>query len=71
MKNPSKIRNKIKRTEIYSKYKSEKKQQKKKLRQERLKEVEELGESAPPKQAPRTIENTRFCLIYIYIYTTL
>jgi ribosome production factor 1 len=71
MKNPSKIRNKIKRTEIYSKYKSEKKQQKKKLRQERLKEVEELGESAPPKQAPRTIENTRFCLIYIYIYNSL
>ena len=60
MKNPSKIRNKIKRTEIYSKYKAEKKQQKKKLRQERLKEVEELGESAPPKQSPRTIENTRF-----------
>eukprot|EP01035_Chromulina_nebulosa_P027184 gene27184-35704_t len=59
MKNPSKIRNKIKRTEIYSKYKSEKKQQKKKLRQDRLKEVEELGESAPPKQVPRTIENTR------------
>ena len=59
MKNPSKIRNKIKRTEIYSKYKSEKKQQKKKLRQERVKETEALGESAPPKKVPTTIENSR------------
>jgi len=59
MKNPSKIRNKVKRTEVYAKYKSEKKNQKKKLRQDRVKETEALGENAPPKQVPRTIENTR------------
>ena len=50
MKNPSKIRNKIKRTEIYTKYKQQKKRIKKKLREEHVKEIEELGEAAPPKQ---------------------
>jgi len=59
VKNPGHIKNKIKRAEVYKKYKSEKKNQKKKLRQERVKEVEALGEAAPPKQVPRTLENTR------------
>jgi len=59
MKNPSKIRNKVKRTEVYAKYKQQKKKLKKQLRTERVKEVEALGEQAPPKQIPRTIENTR------------
>ena len=59
MKNPSKIRNKIKRTEIYQKYKAQKKATKKKLRQQRVAEYEALGEKAPPKQVPHTIENTR------------
>lgn len=59
MKNPSGIRNKVKRTQVYCKYKAEKKHQKKKLRQERIKEAEALGEKAPPKQLPNTIENTR------------
>lgn len=59
VKNPSKIKNKIKRTEIYAKYKSQKKAQKKKLRAERVAETEALGEKAPPKQIPKTIENTR------------
>jgi ribosome production factor 1 len=59
VRNPGHIKNKIKRAEVYKKYKSEKKNQKKKLRQERVKEVEALGEAAPPKQIPRTLENTR------------
>jgi ribosome production factor 1 len=59
MKNPSSIKNKAKRTEIYSKYKQQKKKLKKKLRLERVAEVEALGEQAPSKQIPRTIENTR------------
>ena len=59
MKNPSQIRNKSKRQEIYAKYKQQKKKIKRKLRDEKVKEVEELGEAAPPKQIPTTIENTR------------
>jgi hypothetical protein len=59
VKNPGHIKNKMKRAEIYKQYKSQKKNEKKKLRQERIKEVEALGEAAPPKQVPRTIENTR------------
>ncbi len=59
VRNPGQIKNKMKRAEVYKKYKSEKKMQKKKLRQERVKEVEALGEAAPPKQMPRTLENTR------------
>jgi 5'-3' exonuclease len=50
MKNPGKIRNKIKRTEIFSKYKQQKKKSKKKLREEKVKEIEALGDEAPPKQ---------------------
>ena len=32
---------------------------KKKAKAERARQIEELGEAAPPKQIPRTIENTR------------
>jgi len=60
MKNPSKIRNKVKRTEIYAKYKQQKKRIKKKLREEHVKEIEELGEAAPPKQ-----------VTYIYTYINI
>ncbi len=59
VKNPSAIKNKMKRKEVYAKYKSAKKTMKKKLRQEKVAETEALGEKAPPKQVPRTIENTR------------
>ena len=59
VKNPSHIKNKLKRNEVYAKYKNEKKVIKKKLRAERVKEIEALGDAAPPKQIPRTIENTR------------
>ena len=59
IKNPGHIRNKMKRAEVYEKYKNQKKVEKRKLRAERIKEVEALGDAAPPKQIPRTIENTR------------
>lgn len=59
MKNPGKIANKCKRKELYVKYKAQKKKAKKHLREERIKETEALGDKAPPKQVPRTIENTR------------
>lgn len=59
VKNPGHIANKAKRTEVYAKYKVEKKKLKKKLKEIKVKEAEELGEAAPPKQIPRTIENTR------------
>lgn len=59
MKNPSKIKNKIKRTEVYGKYKQLKKRTKKALREQRVKEAEALGDKAPPKQIPNTIENMR------------
>ena len=59
VKQPGKIANKVKRTEVYHKFKAQKKADKKKRKAERLKEAVELGEAAPPKQTPRTIENTR------------
>ena len=59
MKNPSGIKNKMKRAEVYAKYKTQKSKLKKKLREDRVKEVEALGEKAPPKQIPKTIENMR------------
>ncbi len=58
VKNPSKIMNKAKRAQIYAKYKEQKKVAKKKLKQQKLKDVEAIGE-APVKPVPRTIENTR------------
>jgi len=59
VKNPSKIGNKMKREKVYAQYKELKKQEKRKVRLEKAKEVEALGDAAPPKQIPKTIENTR------------
>ena len=59
MRNPSRIANKLKRSEMYGKYLQEKKANKKQDRLHRLKEAEALGEEAPAKQTPRTLENTR------------
>lgn len=50
MKNPSRIKNKVKRTQVYQKYKAQKKKTKSAAKEERLKEVEALGDAAPPKQ---------------------
>ena len=58
-RNPGHIHNKLKRSEMYGKYL----QQKRKLKQERkiasMKEAEALGEEAPPKPTPKTLDNTR------------
>jgi hypothetical protein len=50
VKNPSSIKNKAKRQAVFQKYKAQKKSTKKALKRERLKEAEELGADAPPKQ---------------------
>jgi ribosome production factor 1 len=56
---PAEIGNKIKRSEVYHKQRLEKKKDKAESRRKRQRERDELGESAPPKQQPRTLDNTR------------
>jgi ribosome production factor 1 len=59
-KNPGKIKNKLKRSEVYGKYLLEKKKEKRQSRIQRTKEAEELGEDAGRvKNTPRTLENAR------------
>nr|ACO11827.1 Ribosome production factor 1 [Lepeophtheirus salmonis] len=53
------MKNKLRRVEAYKKLKRLKKAERKKRQDERKKESEALGEEAPPKLVPRTIENTR------------
>eukprot|EP00697_Spironema_sp_BW2_P016579 gnl/Spiro4/7898_TR4162_c0_g1_i1.p1 gnl/Spiro4/7898_TR4162_c0_g1~~gnl/Spiro4/7898_TR4162_c0_g1_i1.p1 ORF type:complete len:312 (-),score=63.13 gnl/Spiro4/7898_TR4162_c0_g1_i1:41-976(-) len=53
------IGNKIKRNELFQKLKKEKKKKKRQDREKRKREEEELGENAPPKKVPRTLDNTR------------
>ena len=58
--NPSKIRNKLKRSEMYGKYLADKRQKKRELRLQRAKEAEALGDDVQQTKAvPRTIDNTR------------
>jgi hypothetical protein len=68
VKNPSQIRNKAKRQQVYTKYKAQKKKTKKALKEERLKEVEALGDAAPPKQV---LSNIPAILIIIFIIQSL
>jgi len=56
---PSQIGNKMKRIEVYQRLKAIKKKEKKTLREKKKKEAQALGDKAPPKQIPRTLENTR------------
>ncbi|KAH7283453.1 hypothetical protein KP509_34G008100 [Ceratopteris richardii] len=59
---PSYIKNKLIRSLQYAKLKTQKKNQKKIRRKERdavEKQAVQLGEAAPPRRVPRTIENTR------------
>ncbi|GLJ29489.1 hypothetical protein SUGI_0581260 [Cryptomeria japonica] len=59
---PSMIKNKMKRGEVYAKLKHEKKMEKKKRHKSRdaaEKRALELGEEPPKPKVPRTIENTR------------
>lgn len=55
----SRIKNKIRRRELYEKYLEEKKKKKLEEKARKKKLAQELGDDAPPKQIPRTIENTR------------
>eukprot|EP00299_Pterocystis_sp_00344_P011427 c5330_g1_i1.p1 GENE.c5330_g1_i1~~c5330_g1_i1.p1 ORF type:complete len:297 (+),score=34.69 c5330_g1_i1:101-991(+) len=53
------IRCKEKRKEVYKKERLAKKKEKKEKREQRKKEAEALGDEAPPKQIPKTLDNTR------------
>lgn len=46
----SKIKNKLKRAEVYAKVKKDKKAAKRQARKKKEREAQELGEAAPPKQ---------------------
>jgi ribosome production factor 1 len=56
---PNTIGNKQKRSQVLAKIKAEKKADKRKRRNDRKLLEEQLGSAAPPKQIPRTIDNTR------------
>lgn len=58
-RNPSHIKNKMKRQLVMQKYRKEKKEAKKATQLKRRREAEEMGEDAAPKMEPRTIDNTR------------
>nr|SVE75257.1 EOG090X09U6 [Daphnia dolichocephala] len=53
------MRNKVLRSAQWATLKKEKRKVKKEGQKQRKKEAEALGDQAPPKQIPRTIENTR------------
>lgn len=53
------MRNKVLRGAQWATLKKEKRKVKKEAQKARRKEAEALGDKAPPKQVPRTIENTR------------
>ncbi|KAL7866729.1 hypothetical protein AOLI_G00145430 [Acnodon oligacanthus] len=55
----SDIKNKQRRQLMFMKLKQEKRKQKLELRKKRRKEREALGDEAPPKEVPKTIENQR------------
>lgn len=57
--NISEIKNKQLRAELYKKMKQEKAKAKKEEKKRKEKERKELGEDAPPKQQPHTIESLR------------
>jgi len=56
---PTRIKNKMRRTQLYQDEKAKKKKEKKQRRLMRKKEAEILGDKAPPKLVPKTLENTR------------
>ena len=56
---PGEIANKIKRAEVHAKQQHEKKRLQSEARRKRQRAAEELGAAAPPKQVPRTLDNTR------------
>ena len=59
IENISEIKNKIRRNEEWVKLKRQKKKEKKARQEERKKEREALGDEAPPKLVPKTIDSMR------------
>lgn len=59
MRNPSHIKNKIKRQQVMAKFRKEKKEQRKAAQAQRRREQEEMGDQAPPKLEPRTLDSSR------------
>ncbi|XP_053712777.1 ribosome production factor 1 [Synchiropus splendidus] len=57
--NMSEIKNKQRRHVMFMKLKQEKRKEKMQMRKKRRKEREALGDKAPPKEVPKTIENQR------------
>merc|ERR1719242_1666819 len=57
--NISEIKSKIRRQQEWVKLKKEKKKEKKKRQDLRKKEREEMGDEAPPKMVPKTIDSMR------------
>jgi len=57
--NISKIKNKIRRNEEWKKLKKQKKHDKSEARESRERERKILGDKAPPKEIPKTLDNTR------------
>ncbi|KAM4547707.1 ribosome production factor 1 [Odontesthes bonariensis] len=55
----SEIKNKQRRHLMFMKFKQEKRRQKLQLRKQKKKERQALGDKAPPKEVPKTIENQR------------
>ncbi|XP_061593142.1 ribosome production factor 1 [Cololabis saira] len=55
----SEIKNKQRRHVMFMKFKQEKRKQKLQMKKKRKKEREALGDKAPPKEVPKTIENQR------------
>lgn len=56
---PSAIVNKMKRSQVYNKLRTDKKRTQDKARKDRKLASQQLGAAAPPRQIPRTIDNTR------------
>jgi len=59
IKNISEIKNKIRRNAEWMKLKREKKREKRERQEARRREAEALGDDAPPKLVPKTIDNMR------------
>lgn len=65
VKNPGRIRNKAKRSQVYAKYKAEKQKAKKKLKAKKVKEAEELGtEVVKQVGRRRCMERVQVCCPY-------
>eukprot|EP00276_Gloeochaete_wittrockiana_P004706 CAMPEP_0184659606 /NCGR_PEP_ID=MMETSP0308-20130426/30337_1 /TAXON_ID=38269 /ORGANISM="Gloeochaete witrockiana, Strain SAG 46.84" /LENGTH=303 /DNA_ID=CAMNT_0027099561 /DNA_START=3 /DNA_END=914 /DNA_ORIENTATION=+ len=57
--NPSVIKNRIKRIDVFKKLKHDKSVAKREERKRKNHEAQVLGDNAPPKKVPKTLDNTR------------